>query len=87
MTAPLAISERLAAAAYRILNDGRRHAPEAVAWAERHLGHGVLLLELAKGHISVSIDRRDVEAQPHVVQRLIQQGFTLSEISLGAWAS
>jgi hypothetical protein len=37
MTAPT-IEERLTAAAFQILTDGRRHSVDAVVWAQRFMG-------------------------------------------------
>jgi hypothetical protein len=34
---PISVEERLDAAAWRILNDGRWHAPQATAWAQGRL--------------------------------------------------
>lgn len=33
------IDEQLSAAAWRILNDGRQHHPQAVLWAREHQRH------------------------------------------------
>lgn len=68
----LGIGEQLAAAAWRILNDDNQHAPEAVLWAESVLGR--------RHWIEQAGDTANV-------QTLQRAGFTLHEISLGAWAS
>lgn len=66
----LSIGEQLAAAAWRILNDDRPHSPEATLWAETVLGR-----------------RHWIEQAPEAtVVQMQRAGFTLHEISLGAWA-